>query len=126
RRREEDPAQFSQDEGETVIKDAIASLLDGKDLKRQQAYDAMKEIMGGAATPSQIAGFLVSLSAKGEKPEEIAGCALSMRDAATPLSLSSTRIVDTCGTGGDGKCSLNVSTAAAFVVAGAGFTVAKH
>lgn len=109
-----------------MIKDAISTLLEGKDLKRQQAYDAMKEIMKGEATPSQIAGFLISLRAKGENPEEIAGCALSMRDAATPLTLRDAKIVDTCGTGGDGKCSLNVSTAAAFVVAGAGFTVAKH
>jgi anthranilate phosphoribosyltransferase len=109
-----------------VIKDAIAKLIDGKDLKGVEAYEAMKEIMSGAATPSQIAGFLVALRVKGEKPGEIAGCALSMRDAAMPLALSATRIVDTCGTGGDGKAGLNVSTAAAFVVAGAGFTVAKH
>jgi anthranilate phosphoribosyltransferase len=109
-----------------VIKDALDLLLSKKDLKRKQAYEAMQEIMTGAATPSQIAGFLIALRAKGEKPEEIAGCALSMRDAATQLSLKTDRVVDTCGTGGDGKCSLNVSTAAAFVVAGAGLTVAKH
>jgi len=109
-----------------VIKEAISKLIDGGDLKRVEAYEAMKEIMGGAATPSQIAGFLVALRSKGETPEEIAGCALSMRDAATTLALKSKRIVDTCGTGGDGKSALNVSTAAAFVVAGAGLTVAKH
>lgn len=109
-----------------MIKDVIALLLDGKDLKRAQAYEAMNEIMQGAATPSQIAGFLIALRSKGETPEEIAGCALSMRDAATPLAITSRRIVDSCGTGGDGKAGLNVSTAAAFVAAGAGLTVAKH
>ncbi len=109
-----------------MIKEAISALIDGRDLKRAQAYEAMKEIMSGAATPSQIAGFLVALRARGETPEEIAGCALAMRDASTPLALTSKRIVDTCGTGGDGKAGLNVSTAAAFVVAGTGLTVAKH
>lgn len=108
------------------MKDAIARLLDGRDLKRGEAYAAMKTIMAGEATPAQIAGFLVALRAKGETPEEIAGCALSMRDSATALTLRTDRIVDTCGTGGDGRCGLNVSTAAAFVVAGAGLAVAKH
>lgn len=109
-----------------MIKEAIARLLERKDLKRAEAYEAMKDIMRGAATPSQVAGFLVALRAKGETAEEIAGCALSMRDAARPLTLKAQRIVDTCGTGGDGKGGLNISTAASFVVAGAGFTVAKH
>jgi anthranilate phosphoribosyltransferase len=108
------------------MKDVLPKLIAGENLKRAEAFGAMTAIMKGEATPSQIAGFLVALRAKGETPEEIAGCALAMRDAATPLALQSKQIVDTCGTGGDGKSSLNVSTAAAFVVAGAGLTVAKH
>ncbi len=109
-----------------MIKDAISIIVEGKDLTKQQAYDVMKDIMQGQATPSQIAGFLVALRDKGETIDEIAGCALAMRDAAVPLSLKTDRIVDSCGTGGDGKGGLNVSTAAAFVAAGAGLTVAKH
>lgn len=109
-----------------MIKDAISIIIEGKDLSKQQAYDVMKDIMGGQATPSQIAGFLVALRDKGETIDEIAGCALAMRDAAVPLSIKTDRIVDSCGTGGDGKGGLNVSTAAAFVAAGAGLTVAKH
>lgn len=109
-----------------MIKEAINKLIETEDLSKQEAYDVMKDIMSGQATPSQIAGFLVALRNKGETVEEIAGCALAMRDAAVPLTLKTNRIVDSCGTGGDGKGGLNVSTAAAFVVAGAGLTVAKH
>lgn len=109
-----------------MIRDAIALLVDGKSLRKEQAYQTMKEIMEGAATPSQVAGFLVALRNKGETVDEIAGCALAMRDAARPLTLRAKDHVDNCGTGGDGRCSLNVSTAAAFVVAGAGLAVAKH
>ena len=108
------------------MKETLTRLIEGRDLKRAEAYDAMTSIMSGAATPSQIAGFLVALRAKGETADEIAGCALSMRDAATKLSIKTDRVVDTCGTGGDGRSSLNVSTAAACVAAGAGLTVAKH
>jgi anthranilate phosphoribosyltransferase len=109
-----------------MIKDAIASIADGKDLSKSDAYAVMKEIMEGQATASLIAGFLIALRAKGETVEEIAGCALAMRDAAVPLSIKTDRVVDSCGTGGDGKGGLNISTAAAFVAAGAGLTVAKH
>jgi anthranilate phosphoribosyltransferase len=104
----------------------IAELIERKNLSKTQAYDAMKLIMDGQATPSQVGGFLVGLRMKGETVEEIAGCALAMRDAARPLSLRAPVIVDCCGTGGDGRHSLNVSTAAAFVAAAAGLTVAKH
>ncbi len=109
-----------------MIKESITQLLEKKTLSQKEAYAAMKEIMDGQATPSQIAGFLIALRAKGETVDEIAGCALAMRDAARPLSIKGKVIVDNCGTGGDGRHSLNVSTAAAFVVAGAGYTVAKH
>lgn len=109
-----------------MIKDVIAKLLDGTNLTQKEAYDTMSEIMRGEATASQIAGFLIALRAKKETVDEIAGCALSMRDYSRPLSLKHSNIVDMCGTGGDGKGGLNVSTAASFVAAGAGFVVAKH
>ncbi|MCB4755603.1 MAG: anthranilate phosphoribosyltransferase [Elusimicrobia bacterium] len=109
-----------------MIKEAIGKLIDKQDLTQKEAYAIMKEIMGGQATPSQMAGFLVALRNKGETAEEIAGCALSMRDATFPLSVESKLLVDCCGTGGDGKGGINISTAAAFVVAGAGVKVAKH
>jgi anthranilate phosphoribosyltransferase len=109
-----------------VIKEVIAKLVEGENLKQADAYVVMKEIMEGAATPSQIAGFLVALRNKGETADEIAGCALAMRDSAQMMALTPSLIVDSCGTGGDGQGGLNVSTAASFVVAGAGFTVAKH
>ena len=109
-----------------MIKAALAKLVDKKALTKQEAYAVMKGIMAGEATPSQMAGFLVALRNKGETAEEIAGCALAMRDAAFPLMIHSKHLVDNCGTGGDQQGSLNISTAAAFVVAGAGFTVAKH
>jgi anthranilate phosphoribosyltransferase len=109
-----------------VIKDAIAAVIDRKNLTQKQAYAVMKAIMDGQATPSQIAGFLTGLRMKSETIDEIAGCALAMRDAATPVALRADWVLDNCGTGGDGKSGLNISTAAAFLVAGAGFTVAKH
>lgn len=109
-----------------MIKDAIAKLVDGHDLKKDDAYQTMNEIMTGQATPSQIAGFLVALRNKGETVDEIAGCALAMRDAAHPMTIKQKVLVDCCGTGGDGQHSLNISTAAAFVAAGAGLVVAKH
>jgi anthranilate phosphoribosyltransferase len=109
-----------------MIKEAIAKLVDDIDLKQEEAYASMEDIMKGTATPSQVAGFLVALRNKGETVEEIAGLALGMRDAAQSLTLHPTDLVDCCGTGGDGKGGLNLSTAASFVAAGAGLTVAKH
>lgn len=109
-----------------MIKEAISKLIDKKDLTRQEAYDVMHEIMQGQATPSQIAGFLVALRNKGETVKEIAGFALAMRDASQALHLHVNQLVDCCGTGGDGKGGLNLSTAVAFVSAGAGLVVAKH
>lgn len=109
-----------------MITTAIQDLLKKKDLKEDDAHHAMDDIMNGQATPSQIAGFLVALRAKGETVPEITGCAVSMREASRRLQLRSTPLVDNCGTGGDGRNSLNISTAAAFVVSGAGYAVAKH
>src|ERR671932_446443 len=86
----------------------------------------MGEIMEGKATPAQIGGFLVALRAKGETAEEIAGCAEAMREHALAVRPARDDLVDTAGTGGDGAGTLNISTAAALVAAGAGAGVAKH
>ena len=109
-----------------MIKETIAKLVDKKNLTQEEAKQVMGSIMSGQSTPSQIAGFLVALRNKGETVDEIAGCALAMRDAAKPVIVHAKQVVDNCGTGGDGKHGLNISTGAAFVVAGAGFSVAKH
>src|SRR4051812_25423196 len=86
----------------------------------------MQEIMGGDATQAQIAGFLVALRAKGETADEIAGCAEAMREHVLPVRPLREDLVDTAGTGGDGRHTLNISTAAALVAAAAGAGVAKH
>jgi anthranilate phosphoribosyltransferase len=109
-----------------VIQHAIARLLGGHDLDPAEARAAMDEIMSGAATPSQTAGFLVALRAKGETADEIAGCAEAMRAHLVPVTPERHDLVDTAGTGGDGACTLNISTAAALVAAAAGAAVAKH
>src|SRR5258708_31881902 len=82
--------------------------------------------MRGDVSPVLISAFLAALRVKGESVEEITGAAEAMREAAIPVQTNQKPLVDTCGTGGDGKSIFNVSTAAAFVVAGAGYTVAKH
>jgi anthranilate phosphoribosyltransferase len=109
-----------------VIQELVGTLLDGHDLTREQARDAMREIMGGEATQAQIAGFLVALRAKGETADEIAGCAEAMREHVLAVQPKRDDLVDTAGTGGDGKHTLNISTAAALVAAAAGAGVAKH
>ena len=108
-----------------MIREAIQQLVGGEDLERDQATGAMDEIMNGEATGAQIAGFLVALRMKGESVEEIVGLVSSMRDHATNIEAPE-GAVDTCGTGGDGSGTFNISTAAALVVRGAGVPVAKH
>jgi anthranilate phosphoribosyltransferase len=108
-----------------MIREAIQQLVGGEDLEREQATNAMDEIMNGEATDIQIAGFLVALRMKGETAEEIVGLVTSMRDHATNIKAPD-GAVDTCGTGGDGSGTFNISTAAALVVRGAGVPVAKH
>lgn len=99
-----------------------------EDLSVDEATGAMAEIMEGRAASSHIAGFLVGLGMKGERPAEIVGLARAMRSRATPLprAAGAPDVFDTCGTGGDGSGTFNVSTAAALVVAGCGVPVAKH
>jgi anthranilate phosphoribosyltransferase len=109
-----------------VIQALVGAMLDGRDLTREEAREAMHEIMRGEATQAQIAGFLVALRAKGETADEIAGCAEAMRGHVLPVQPQRTDLVDTAGTGGDGKHTLNISTAAALVAAAAGAGVAKH
>ena len=109
-----------------MIQATLARLLDGHDLSRAEAREAMNEIMLGDATQAQIAGFLVALRAKGETSDEIAGCAEAMRDHVLAVRPRRDDLVDTAGTGGDGMRTLNISTAAALVAAAAGAGVAKH
>ncbi len=97
-----------------------------EDLTSEQAALVMGEIMDGRAQPAQIAGLLMGLALKGERPAEMVGFARAMRARATPLPVSVDDVFDTCGTGGDGAHTFNVSTAAAIVLAGAGVKVAKH
>jgi anthranilate phosphoribosyltransferase len=108
-----------------MIKEAIASLVEGQDLSFEQASGAMEALMSGQATPAQIGAFLTALRLKGETPDEIAGLAAVMRTYATPVNITGPAI-DVVGTGGDGSGSFNISTAAALVAAGAGLKVAKH
>jgi len=109
-----------------MIQDLISTLVHRQDLTREQAAEAMRVLMSGEATPSQIAGFLVAMNMKGETVDEITGFAETMRALATRVPTSRRPLVDTCGTGGDRSGTFNISTAAAFVVAGAGVPVAKH
>jgi anthranilate phosphoribosyltransferase len=105
---------------------AIKSVMKRQDLSSEDMSDVMQQIMTGQATPAQIGGFLVGLQMKGETITEIAAAAKVMRSLATPVEINGDHVVDTCGTGGDGASTFNVSTASAFVVAAAGAKVAKH
>jgi anthranilate phosphoribosyltransferase len=108
-----------------TIREAIAALVEGKHLSQAEAAEVMEEIMGGSATAAQIGAFLTALRLKGESDAEIAGMAEVMRQKATPVYFDGP-LLDTCGTGGDGAHTFNISTTAAFIAAGANLTVAKH
>ena len=109
-----------------MIKEAIEKAVQNEDLTEAEMMDAMDEIMEGAATPAQIAALMTALRMKGETVNEVTGAARIMRQKATRVNACATTIVDTCGTGGDKLNTFNISTTAAFVVAAAGITVAKH
>jgi anthranilate phosphoribosyltransferase len=109
-----------------MIKDALAKLADRTDLSAPEAETVMAEIMDGGATPAQIAAYLMGLRQKGETVDEIVGSVKAMRSRAVRIRVGAKIVVDTCGTGGDGANTFNISTTAAFVAAGAGITVAKH
>jgi anthranilate phosphoribosyltransferase len=104
----------------------LRQVVSGKNLSREQAHGAFCQIMEGRWTPAQVAGLLVALAAKGETAEEIAGAAEAMRQHAVAIDAGGADVIDTCGTGGTGLATLNISTAAALVAAGAGVKVAKH
>ncbi len=108
------------------LPNAIKAVIAQQDLSTDDMSSVMQLIMTGEATPAQIGGFLVGLQMKGETVTEIAAAAKVMRSLATPVEIAGNHIVDTCGTGGDGASTFNVSTASAFVVAAAGAKVAKH
>jgi anthranilate phosphoribosyltransferase len=108
------------------LREALDKLLARTDLSSDESSVALDEIVNGDVDPSLIAAFLVALRMKGETADEIAGLARTMRDNAVPVRPKATGLVDTCGTGGDGTGTANISTTAAFVVAGAGLPVAKH
>jgi len=110
-----------------IFRDIIQRLLDQQDLTEAEAAGAMDIIMEGKATPAQIGAFLAALRMKGERPYEIAAFARIMRQHAVSIRPVTTRLlVDTCGTGGDSMHTFNISTASAFVAAGAGIPVVKH
>lgn len=109
-----------------MIKETIAKLVAGECPDRDDAYAALREIMTGEATPAQIAAFITALRIRGETADIIAGATQAMREHFTPVTAPQDVVVDTCGTGGDGAHTFNISTAAALVAAGAGAVVAKH
>ena len=108
-----------------MIRDAIATLVGGKSISMEDAAQSMNEIMSGEATPAQFGAFVTALRVKGETPNEIEGMARVMRGKSLHVHVEGP-LVDTCGTGGDESRTFNISTAAGFVVAGAGLKVAKH
>ncbi|MFN3420215.1 MAG: anthranilate phosphoribosyltransferase, partial [Armatimonadota bacterium] len=110
----------------SALSDALKKVVNRENLTQREARDAMRVIMSGEATPAQIAGFLVALRMKGETVAEITGFAEAMKESAIKVDTKHRPVVDTCGTGGDRLKTFNVSTIAAFVVAGANITVAKH
>lgn len=113
-----------------AIKEAIAEVINGRNLTFEQAEATMNQIMSGSATQAQIGSYLTALRMKGETIDEIAGSAKSMLEHVIPVDVAMAsddeKLVDTVGTGGDGKHTFNISTTSAFVVAGSGAKVAKH
>ncbi|HEX4382180.1 MAG TPA: anthranilate phosphoribosyltransferase [Myxococcales bacterium] len=108
------------------LREQLQKLLRGESLTRPEAAAAIDSMLDGKAPVSQMAGLLVALRMKGETPDEIAGAAQAMRAKATRVNVSQDRLIDTCGTGGDGCDTFNISTTAAFVAAAGGARVAKH
>lgn len=111
---------------ETRINEAIKKIVENKSLSEKESFDVCLEIMAGSATPSQIGAFLTALRMKGETIEEITGFCRAMRERMIPIRPLVKFLIDTCGTGGDGMKTFNISTTAAFIAAGAGCFVAKH
>lgn len=112
--------------GDWAYNEILSGVIGGTDLTRDQAHWAFGQIMDGQWTEAQVAGLLVALAAKGQAVEEITGAAMAMREHAVRIDAAGADVIDTCGTGGTGLSTFNISTAAAMVCAGAGATVAKH
>ena len=108
-----------------MIRESIDTVVSGQSLSMEDASTVMREIMEGETTPAQLGAFLTALALKGETTQEIAGMARVMREMALQVKVDG-ELIDTVGTGGDGKNTFNISTATAFVAAGAGLKVAKH
>ncbi len=108
-----------------MIRESINTVVSGQSLTMEEASSVMREIMEGEATPAQLGAFLTALALKGETTQEIAGMARVMREMALRVDVDG-ELLDTVGTGGDGKNTFNISTATAFIAAGAGLKVAKH
>jgi len=109
-----------------TLQQALNKLLNKQNLTSAEMRDVMQLIMSGGATDAQIGGFLIALRCKGETVDEIAAAAEVMRELATHVPVTGDHVIDTCGTGGDGANTFNISTTCAFVVAAAGGQVAKH
>jgi len=105
---------------------ALRALLERRDLTRAEMTEVMRTLMSGEATPAQIGGLLIGLAVKGETVEEVTAAALVMREFAAKVDIPCAPLVDIVGTGGDGACTFNISTASCFVLAAAGGKVAKH
>jgi anthranilate phosphoribosyltransferase len=109
-----------------VIAEAIKKLVERRNLDRAEMHAVFGEVMDGKATDVQKSALLIALRMKGETADEITGAAIAMRERVTPLETNGLEVVDTCGTGGDGRGTFNISTIAAIVAAAAGAMVAKH
>ncbi len=109
-----------------MIKEYLEKIISNKDLSFDESFTAMSEIMNGEVNNSLLAGFLIALKSKGETPAEVAGFAKAMQEKSIKINCDDENVIDVCGTGGDNSGSFNISTATAFVVAGAGIKVAKH
>jgi anthranilate phosphoribosyltransferase len=109
-----------------MIQEALHKLIEHQDLTKHESYECVMQIMSGRTSDALIASFLTALRIKGETIPEIAGAALAMREMSTKISSTRENLVDTCGTGGDGLGTINVSTVAAIIASSAGAAVAKH
>src|SRR5204863_8699952 len=108
------------------IKEALARVVERKDLSAEEMASVVGRIMDGEGTPAQVGAMLAGLRMKGETVDEVVGAALAMRNRMLKVEVGSKTVLDTCGTGGDGSGSVNVSTLASFIVAACGVPVAKH
>src|SRR5688572_1346188 len=109
-----------------MIEAAIKKLVDRQDLSREEVTAVFGEMMDGKASDIHKTAFLVALRMKGEKPEEITGAVMALRQRVIPLDVDADSVIDTCGTGGDARGTFNISTVSAIVAAAAGIQVAKH